>query len=250
MEIPTDLLSARPRTRRRHRLLPSPSTAGPLRQALSRSAPEALEPARGPAGRRGAARAAESRGAERPLIWAGGGALQSGAGPAVAALAEKLAAPVITTYSARGLLPPGHPCLVDAPPHVPSVGAVWDEADVVLAIGSDFDGMMTLGWKLPQPPTLIAINVDLADAAKNYPARRHDRGGRRAGVRRSLDASRAAGPGGARQRRPRCAPRCATEIGDTDPEAPAFLTGSNACCRRTRRWSATCAFPATGSAAS
>lgn len=107
--------------------------------------------------------------AERPLIWAGGGAVQSAAGLAVSMLAEHIAAPVITTYSARGLLPPGHPCLVDGPPHVPEVGAVWDEADVVLAVGTDFDGMMTLGWKLPQPPTLIAINVDPADAAKNYP---------------------------------------------------------------------------------
>jgi thiamine pyrophosphate-dependent acetolactate synthase large subunit-like protein len=77
-------------------------------------------------------------------------------------------APVILTYSARGLLPPGHPCLVEAPPHVAEVGALWDEADVVLAVGSDFDGMMTQGWKQPQPPHLISVNVDPADAAKNY----------------------------------------------------------------------------------
>jgi thiamine pyrophosphate-dependent acetolactate synthase large subunit-like protein len=104
----------------------------------------------------------------RPLVWAGGGALQAGAGEAVAALAERLVAPVILTYSARGLLPPAHPCLVEAPPHVAEVGALWDEADVVLAVGSDFDGMMTQGWKQPQPPHLIAVNVDPADAAKNY----------------------------------------------------------------------------------
>ena len=47
--------------------------------------------------------------ARRPLIWAGGGALQSGAGEAVARLAERLVAPVILTFSAKGLLPPGHP---------------------------------------------------------------------------------------------------------------------------------------------
>ncbi len=47
----------------------------------------------------------------RPLVWAGGGALQSGAGEAVALLAERLVAPLILTYSARGLVPPGHPCL-------------------------------------------------------------------------------------------------------------------------------------------
>jgi thiamine pyrophosphate-dependent acetolactate synthase large subunit-like protein len=106
--------------------------------------------------------------ARRPLVWAGGGALQSGAGEAVARLAERLVAPVMLTYSASGLLPPGHPCLVGAPPHVPEVGALWDEADVIVAIGSDFDGMMTQGWKMPQPPHLVAINVDARDASKNY----------------------------------------------------------------------------------
>ena len=106
--------------------------------------------------------------ARRPLVWAGGGALQSGAGEAVARLAERLVAPVMLTYSARGLLAPGHPCLVEVPPHVPEVGALWDEADVVVAVGSDFDGMMTQGWKMPQPPHLVAINVDPRDASKNY----------------------------------------------------------------------------------
>jgi len=104
----------------------------------------------------------------RPLIWAGGGALQADAGGAVARLAERLVAPVIVTYSARGLLPPDHPCLVEASPHVPEVGALWDEADVVIAIGTDFDGMMTQSWKQPQPPQLITVNVDPADASKNY----------------------------------------------------------------------------------
>jgi thiamine pyrophosphate-dependent acetolactate synthase large subunit-like protein len=106
--------------------------------------------------------------ARRPLVWAGGGALQSGAGEAVARLAERLVAPVILTFSAKGLLAPGHPCLVESSPHVPEAGELWDEADVIVAIGSDLDGMMTQGWKQPQPPHLVAINVDARDASKNY----------------------------------------------------------------------------------
>ena len=109
------------------------------------------------------------RQADRPLIWAGGGALRSGAGPLLGDLATRLAAPVITTYMARGLLGTDHPCAVELPPHVPQVGALWDEADVVLAVGTDFDGMMTQNWAMPQPPTLLAVNVDAADGAKNYP---------------------------------------------------------------------------------
>jgi acetolactate synthase-1/2/3 large subunit len=48
------------------------------------------------------------------------------------------------------------------------VGALWDEADVVIAIGSDLDAMTTQGWAQPQPPHLVCVNVDAEDAAKNY----------------------------------------------------------------------------------
>ena len=38
----------------------------------------------------------------------------------------------------------------------------------VVAIGSDLDGMNTQNWAMPQPPTLVAVNLDADDAAKNY----------------------------------------------------------------------------------
>jgi thiamine pyrophosphate-dependent acetolactate synthase large subunit-like protein len=96
--------------------------------------------------------------AERPLIWAGGGARDAGA--AIARLAERLAAPVLTTYGAAGVLPPGHPCLVGLPAHVEAAGRLWYEADVVLAIGSDLDGVQTQNFAQPQPDTLIAITLE------------------------------------------------------------------------------------------
>jgi thiamine pyrophosphate-dependent acetolactate synthase large subunit-like protein len=107
-------------------------------------------------------------GAERPLIWTGGGALRADAGALVGELALKLAAPVLTTYMGRGLLPPEHPCAVPAPAHAREVGDMWDEADVVVAIGTDFDGTNTQNWQMPAPPALISINVDEADANKSY----------------------------------------------------------------------------------
>jgi acetolactate synthase-1/2/3 large subunit len=73
------------------------------------------------------------RAARAPLICAGSGALKAGAGPAVACLAERLAAPVVMTYAAKELLPPGHPCTVPATLHSPEVGALWDDADLVIA---------------------------------------------------------------------------------------------------------------------
>ena len=104
--------------------------------------------------------------AERPLIWAGSGSRDRG--DEVRALAERLAAPVLTTYGARGVLPPGHPCSVGMPPHVEPAGRLWDEADLVIAFGSDLDGMNTQNWLQPQPPEIVAVNVDPDDAAKNY----------------------------------------------------------------------------------
>src|SRR5215217_8111528 len=148
VEIPTDLLSAEVGDIPERTAFVAAAVC-PDDQHVSRAA-ERLEHAR------------------RPLIWAGGGALQADAGEAVGRLAERLVAPVLLTYSARGLLPPDHPCLIEATPHVEPVGALWDEADAVVAIGTDFDGMMTQGFKQRQPPNLIAINVDPPDGAKNY----------------------------------------------------------------------------------
>ena len=123
------------RSRRRRRAGRSTSRSPPTCSARRRGRPRRPTPRSGRRRRRDEQHLAQAiellERARRPLIWAGGGALQAGAGEAVARLAERLVAPVILTYSARGLLPPGHPCLVDAPPHVPEVGALWDEADVV-----------------------------------------------------------------------------------------------------------------------
>jgi thiamine pyrophosphate-dependent acetolactate synthase large subunit-like protein len=105
-------------------------------------------------------------GAERPLIWAGSGARDRA--DEVRALAERLAAPVLTTYGGRGVLPPEHPCCVGMPPHVEPAGRLWDEADLVISFGSDLDGMNTQNWLQPQPPRIVAVNVDPDDAAKNY----------------------------------------------------------------------------------
>jgi acetolactate synthase-1/2/3 large subunit len=148
--IPTDLLSKR---------VPEAPLAGPPPDAGALASLEGVE------------RACELlAGAERPLIWAGGGALRSQAGSLVGELALKLAAPVVTTFMGRGLLAPEHPCAVPGPAHAKEVGRLWDEGDVVVAIGTDFDGTNTQNWQMPQPPALIAINVDEADANKSYAA--------------------------------------------------------------------------------
>jgi thiamine pyrophosphate-dependent acetolactate synthase large subunit-like protein len=102
----------------------------------------------------------------RPLLWVGGGARDAGDG--IDALARKLGAPVVTTYQARGLLAPDHPLLVPAPPHEPEVTGLVTRADLAIVIGSDLDQMNTMQWRLPLPERRVAINLDEADAIKNY----------------------------------------------------------------------------------
>ncbi|MDP9436768.1 MAG: thiamine pyrophosphate-binding protein [Actinomycetota bacterium] len=105
--------------------------------------------------------------AARPLIWAGGGATASGAGPQVAALARRLGAPVLTSYGGRGLLQPDDLHLVPLPPHAPEAGALWDAADLVVVLGSDLDAMNTQGFRQPRPPRVVT--VDLAEPVNLVP---------------------------------------------------------------------------------
>ncbi|WP_336249767.1 thiamine pyrophosphate-dependent enzyme [Stomatohabitans albus] len=107
--------------------------------------------------------------AQRVLIWAGGGALRAQAGIEVAELADRIGAPVITTIQAVGLLPARHPCLVGLPPHLPAVGQLWDDADLVIAIGSDFDHHQMQGGLMPAPNKMIAINIDPDVGGTTYP---------------------------------------------------------------------------------
>jgi acetolactate synthase-1/2/3 large subunit len=102
------------------------------------------------------------------VLWVGGGAVQADAAAEVAALAERLQAPTVTTYSARGILPAEHPCAVGLPPHEPEVAELIGSADLMIAIGTDFDGMMTRNWSMPLPRALAVINCDLEDLSKNY----------------------------------------------------------------------------------
>jgi thiamine pyrophosphate-dependent acetolactate synthase large subunit-like protein len=146
LEVPTDVLSA---ATEGVRPLESTSLKGPDPAPAVQRAAELLA------------------GAQRPLVWAGGGATAAGAGDAVAKLAEALGAPIFTTYSARGLVG-DHPLAVGLPPHLPRTGTLWDQADAVVAVGSDLDGMNTQNWLHPAPPAFVAVNVDPADAAKNY----------------------------------------------------------------------------------
>ena len=94
----------------------------------------------------------------RVVIWSGGGVAQVGdAGEAaLRMLAERLSAPVVTTYAGRGVMA-GHPLAVETSTHEPEVEAVIGSADLLLVVGSGFDAMHTKNWKMAMPAHRAAI---------------------------------------------------------------------------------------------
>jgi len=104
--------------------------------------------------------------AELPVIYVGGGVLAARASAALAALAEKLQAPVVMSENGRGALSDRHPLALTALPG----RAVFAHADVALIVGSRFADTQTGapswgGDKLKY----IWLNVD--DQAWNPPRR-------------------------------------------------------------------------------
>ncbi|MEO8106363.1 MAG: thiamine pyrophosphate-binding protein [Actinomycetes bacterium] len=95
--------------------------------------------------------------ARRPALWIGGGVVASRAD--IDTLAWRLGAPVFATYAARGVLPPGHPLLVDVPAMEPRARALLADADLLLVLGSAMDGMCTANWSLPRPDRVIDVNL-------------------------------------------------------------------------------------------
>ena len=88
--------------------------------------------------------------AERPLILAGFEAARDGAGPDLLRLAERLGAPVVTTYKGKGLIPEDHPLALGAAGLSPKADQIllplFAQADLVLAIGYDPIDMRA-GWR-------------------------------------------------------------------------------------------------------
>ena len=90
-------------------------------------------------------------------LWLGARAVD--AEPQLRRLAERLGALVVPTYQARGMLA-DLAGTVGAPPHEPIVAAQIAARDVLLVVGDDLAGMTTRNWRMPVPPTVVAITDD------------------------------------------------------------------------------------------
>lgn len=102
----------------------------------------------------------------RPVILAGGGASRGAAELELRELAEHLGAPVLTTALGKGSIPEDHelyvasaslwsPWLVSGP-----VADLVANADPLIVVGSRLTDASTANWQMPQPKTLVRIDVD------------------------------------------------------------------------------------------
>ena len=98
-------------------------------------------------------------GAGRPIIVAGGGALD--AGPELLAVAELLQAPVVTYRRGRGVIPTTHPLAAALP-----VGQrLWKEADAVLGVGTRLHFAQAV-WGTDPDLKIVRIDIDAEEITR------------------------------------------------------------------------------------
>ena len=103
--------------------------------------------------------------AKAPIAICGSGAVSAGAFAEIRGLAERLGLPVFTTPGGRGAFPEGHDlALGQVGLYFTELGkATFDEADLVLSIGSRLEDFSTGGWQLwPKRAKLVQLDIDPA----------------------------------------------------------------------------------------
>ena len=110
--------------------------------------------------------------AERPMLLLGGGAVAAGA--EAAAVAERLGAPVGLTVNAKGVLPDSHPLSLGTTLTLNPVHAAFSEADVVLAVGTEFgetDYFYAPGAAAPHfAGSLVRVDIEADQLNRQRPA--------------------------------------------------------------------------------
>ncbi len=108
--------------------------------------------------------------AQRPVIWAGGGVLRSEAQPQLRELAERLDAPVATTYMGKGALPDDHPLAAGCGCDEAALQELLTEADVVLCIGTELGAETTGQYALRFSGQVIHLDAASERVGATYRA--------------------------------------------------------------------------------
>jgi len=120
--------------------------------------------------------AAALRSAQRPVIVAGGGAVLAEAWDQVTALAERLGAPVMTTWNGKGAIDETHELAGQTIGDTASTcgNALCASADVLVSVGNRFTDWSASSYRkgvtFAIPPTrLVQVDIDPREIGKNYP---------------------------------------------------------------------------------
>lgn len=108
-------------------------------------------------------------GARRPLVWAGGGAVAADAGAEVSRLVRRLGAGLITTPNGRGIVSEEEPFCIGNLPWDPEVRRLCREADLLVALGTRFQGPDTENWTMELPEAIVQVDVDPTVPGRAYP---------------------------------------------------------------------------------
>lgn len=108
--------------------------------------------------------------ARRPAVLAGGGVIRAGAHQALRALAERIDAPVATTYGGKGAFPWSHPLSLRSHMEDPHVKDFLESADVLLVVGSGLSQDSTQHFAFAPRGRLVHIDADLEKLGVNYPS--------------------------------------------------------------------------------
>ena len=107
---------------------------------------------------------------ERPVLWAGGGVLRSGAQEELVALAERLDAPVVTTFMGKGAIDERHPLAVGSGCDEAAVLELLAGADVALCVGTELGADTTAQYELRFSGRLIHLDAAPERIGVSYPA--------------------------------------------------------------------------------
>lgn len=107
--------------------------------------------------------------AQFPVVYAGGGAMASGAGEVVKQLAEVLNAPVLTSITGKGVIPEAHALSLGNLGTEPPVRALLQKADLAVVIGTRFSNRSTGRWSLRLPPRWVRVDLDEEQFGKTHP---------------------------------------------------------------------------------
>ncbi len=107
--------------------------------------------------------------AERPVIYAGGGAIASDASRVVQELAELVNAPVLTSVKGKGVISESHELSLGNLGTEPHVRPLLRRADLAVVIGTRFSNRSTGKWSLQLPSRWVRIDIDQRQFLKTHP---------------------------------------------------------------------------------